>query len=342
MPHPYKSAPDRAFWSRAIAKGFDEGSLQASTLLRSDDRVVSAGSCFAANIVPYLEAEGVAYVRTTRPPTTLPEAAESAMSYGAFSAGYGSIYTARQMLQTVKRAYGLWSPRTDRWHTDKGVIDPFRPGLELVAASDREFDALQAQHWERVRRAFAEATVFVFTLGLTEAWEAVEDGAVYPACPGTIAGSFDPERHRFVNFTVSQVVRDLSDAIGILREHNPLLRVILTVSPVPLVATATSQHVLAATIYSKSVLRAAAGEVVAALANVEYFPAYEIITGPQAPAEYFQADRREPSAQGIAAVMRVLFGHGSSLEPARKSGQPVPSLAQEIAVRDCEEAMVER
>ena len=45
----------------------------------------------------------------------------------------------------------------------------------------------------------------------------------------------------------------------LLRDYNENMRFILTVSPVPLVATAGSEHVLAATLYSKSVLRAVAG-----------------------------------------------------------------------------------
>ena len=36
---------------------------------------------------------------------------------------------------------------------------------------------------------------------------------------------------------------------------------IISVSPVPLIATATNQHALVANTYSKSVLRAAAGEL---------------------------------------------------------------------------------
>jgi hypothetical protein len=39
------------------------------------------------------------------------------------------------------------------------------------------------------------------------------------------------------------------------------LRIVLTVSPVPLVATVTGSHVVPATIYSKSVLRIAAQEI---------------------------------------------------------------------------------
>ena len=61
----------------------------------------------------------------------------------------------------------------------------------------------------------------VFTLGLTEAWVSADDGAVFPAAPGTVAGEFDPARHRFVNFTVDEVVADLDGMIEALRAINP-------------------------------------------------------------------------------------------------------------------------
>ena len=55
------------------------------------------------------------------------------------------------------------------------------------------------QHLDCVLAAFRQASVFVFTLGLTEAWVSRADGAVFPACPGTVAGSFDAGRHHFHN-----------------------------------------------------------------------------------------------------------------------------------------------
>ena len=46
-----------------------------------------------------------------------------------------------------------------------------------------------------------------------------------------------------------------------LKRLNPGVRVLLTVSPVPLIATYEPRHVLVSTTYSKSVLRVAAEQV---------------------------------------------------------------------------------
>ena len=269
---------------------------------------MSAGSCFAANIVPYLEQAGFDYIRTDAAPAYFGELCNDRMSYAKFSAAYGNIYTARQAAQLLYRALGRFTPAEDRWVVaDDLVIDPFRPGLRWPAQSEEEFEALTAAHLRAVLRAIELADCFIFTLGLTETWISLLDGAVFPACPGTVSGSFDPDRHAFINLSAAEVKQDLDCFIGLAREVNPALRFILTVSPVPLVATATDQHVLVATTYSKAVLRVAAEEVARGQEGVTYFPAYEIVTGPQAPEDYFEPDRREPSQCAIRAVMRCFL-----------------------------------
>lgn len=350
-PHPYEAAPRRAFWSRAVARGWsaDEVFDGGAPLIGPEDRIASAGSCFAANVVPYLEAAGFTYLRAEPPHPFFTDIEPEPFGYEKFSAAYGNIYTARQLLQLVRRCTGDFTPREDRWATPDGIVDPFRPGLRYRAASGREFDLLTAQHLRRVRSTIEDATVFVFTLGLTEAWVSQLDGAVFPACPGTVAGTFDPERHVFRNFTAAEVAADLRDAVAAMRALNPALRIVLTVSPVPLVATATGAHVLAATTYSKSVLRVAAGEVASTLAEVAYFPAYEIVTGPQAPESFFAADRRNVSEAGIRAVMGALLSACGRTLPAvagEESSRAIPSdavaaLSRAADAAECEEAMAD-
>ena len=71
----------------------------------------------------------------------------------------------------------------------------------------------------------------------------------------------------------------MREFIELLRRVNPKSEVILTVSPVPLFATAVDRHVLVSTTYSKSVLRVAGELLTASFEGVHYFPAYEIVAG---------------------------------------------------------------
>lgn len=308
--NPYLEQSDVAFWSRSVSRNFQAKSLfmdeSQPALFRKDDLVVSAGSCFASNLIPWIEKEGLEYLRTEAPPAQFEKLSEN-LGYRNFSAAYGNIYTARHLRQLYEQALGIRVPNEDRWHIDGKVIDPFRPGLAYPAESDAEFDLLKASHLKAVLEAFHSATVFVFTLGLTEAWQSKIDGSVFPACPGTISGEFDETKHEFQNFSVPEITEDLTNFITLVRESNPHLRFVITVSPVPLVATATTSHVLLASTYSKSVLRVVAEQVSSQLDDVSYFPAFEIITGPQAPFEYFEKDRRNVSDLGITEVMTALL-----------------------------------
>jgi hypothetical protein len=92
---------------------------------------------------------------------------------------------------------------------------------------------------------------------------------------------------------------------------NPDAKVILTVSPVPLMATAVDRHVLVSTTYSKAVLRVAAEAASQTLEGVHYFPAYEIVTGNHARGSYFADDLRSVREEGVRRVMSLFFEHAT-------------------------------
>ncbi len=356
--HPYQRIPVTSAWSRAVAKNFDPAALVRTSvrLIRQRDRVASAGSCFAAHLIPFLEGSGLTYLRTEVRHLAFQGLAEEQLGYDSFTAAYGHIYTVRQLLQLFRRSMGEFSPVEDRWRTPIGVIDPFRPGMRYHALTDREFDLLTHSHLRAVRAMFEQMSVFIFTLGLTEAWVSRVDGAVFPACPGTVAGDYDATRHALVNFSVSEMTADLSDFVEALRRVNPSVRLILTVSPVPLVATATDAHVLCANTYSKAALRVVAEEATQRHRRVSYFPAFEIVSGPQAPASFLGDDRRSVSGSAIRTVMAAFLAHcevpdagltaataAPRAEPA--SGDPDavstrrPLLSAVLADAECEEEM---
>jgi hypothetical protein len=86
---------------------------------------------------------------------------------------------------------------------------------------------------------------------------------------------------------------------------------------VPLTATATDDHVLLATTYSKSVLRAVAGKLSQDDRRIDYFPSYEMIASPWSKGFFYEANMRAVNLGGVAAVMRVFFEqHGNKTVPA--------------------------
>ncbi len=168
---------------------------------------------------------------------------------------------------------------------------------------------IEGSTWPVCGGCSRSSTSWCSTLGLTEAWEYKEDGALLPLAPGVAAGDWHPALYRFSNYSCADVTDDLLAFVDRLRSVNSRCRVVLTVSPVPLRATYQPRHVLAATCLSKSILRVAAESCCAARARVAYFPAYEIVTGPHAQGRYYENDLRSVSEFGLGHVMRVFCSH---------------------------------
>ncbi len=317
---PYSRLPDYCFWKRSVQRvemAELDPVVSVPFHILKNDKVATAGSCFAQHISRYLKNHDFNFLITEPAHPIITEEEAVAYNYGTFTARYGNIYTTRQLLQLFKRAYGSFSPKETMWQeSDSQFIDPFRPQIQpngFMTLS--EFEADQRQHLRAVREAFETLDVFVFTLGLTEGWESIIDGSVFPLCPGVAGGEFDVTKYRLHNFNVTEVINDTLEFIDLLRSVNSKSKIILTVSPVPLIATASNQHhVLTATTYSKSVLRVACEEVVRQCTQVTYFPSYEIITGNYSRGSYFAADCRSVNEMGVSHVMRIFLKHFAEIE----------------------------
>lgn len=355
--NPYTTLPDKAFWRRAVARlPRDQVDPVGDFRLRIDvdTRVATGGSCFAQHIARHLSQAGYFHLVTEPGHPILASEVRRASNYGLFSCRYGNIYTARQLVQLFDRAYGRFEPEEDVWiQAPDVVLDPFRPRVEPGGFnSEAEMRADRAQHLSAVRTMFESLDVFIFTLGLTECWRSRSDGAVFPLCPGVEGGTFDPDRHEFYNQPVEDVVSDLAAFAVALRTVNPAAQIVLTVSPVPLVATAQpGEHVLSATAYSKSVLRVAADSVRRRMSDVHYFPALEIITGAFNRGEYFGEDLRDVRESGVQHVMRLFMHHaaGANPLPAARSVRDAAAadssyigMAERLINVECDERALDR
>ncbi|MDD2857091.1 MAG: GSCFA domain-containing protein [Candidatus Nanopelagicales bacterium] len=329
MSTPYSDLPDRSFWRAGLAQGLVPRDVPNPPEIRisSTDLIGTAGSCFAQHIGRALRRSGFRLADVEPAPPMLAHELHSDFGYGIYSARYGNIYTTRQLRQLIARAFGKFRPIEDAWETDGRWFDPFRPSIEPGGfASRAELEASRESHLRSVRRLFRRIDVLVFTLGLTESWRSRADGAAFPVCPGTVAGEFDEDRHVLVNMTYPEVYSDMEWVISTLRRRRPNLRFVLTVSPVPLTATASGNHVLAATTYSKSVLRAVAGDLAASFPGVDYFPSYELITTPSARSENFENNLRTVRSAAVDTVMDAFLESFCLDDPSLGSRSAIPPV----------------
>ncbi|ARN82632.1 GSCFA domain-containing protein [Methylocystis bryophila] len=329
---PYASLPDHRFWRKAVASmpPFALDPIVATPFkIAKEDKVATAGSCFAQEIAHQLQKSGYNYYLCEEPPAGLSPAEARARNYAMYSCRYGNLYTTTQLLQLLRRAYGEYQPQLDIWRDDDGrYVDPFRPRIEPQGYETvEEMRADRERHLAAVRKMVETMDVFVFTFGLTECWRHRPDGAVLQLAPGVAGGVFDPELYEFWNMGVAEVVRDFLASVDIIQSRNPGVRIILSVSPVSIIATGEDRHVLVSNSASKAILRAAADEVVRARANIAYFPSYDLVTAAPNAARFYGDDTRRINHLGVERTMQIFFQH--FMEPSE-----APSRAVAVAKLD--------
>jgi len=330
MSSPYRKQKRYHFWKSVINTDPDTIIIdelftpKSVKWIQPGTLIATAGSCFAQNIRNEIISRGYQYLDVEPPPDKLPLESAKNFGFSIFSARFGNIYTVAQLLQLVYRALGMMDYR-EYWVERGRYFDPVRPTIEPNGFSSiRELELDRKQHNAAVRKLFEKADVFIFTLGLTEAWISKINGIVYPMCPGTAAGTFDSDMCFFKNFRLNEILTDFSQFRELVMKFNPKIKFILTVSPVPLVATAEKHHVIYSNTYSKSVLRTAAGELFQTFDNVDYFPSYEIFTSPNFRSVYYESDIRSPSRRGIEKAMNLFF----KSYPQEES----PNMAENVVV----------
>lgn len=335
--HPYYALPSRAFWRTAVAeadRSLFPGLYNPRVSIDADTRVATAGSCFAQHIGNYLRLAGCNVLNAEPAPRDMSDAVAHRFGYNIFSARYGNVYTARQMRQLLEEVVADVVDPAHVWDLEGRFVDAFRPTIEPLGLDSAEEVVLHRRaHLAHVRKMLPQTDVFVFTLGLTEAWLDQESGRVFPVCPGVAAGRFDPEQHVFQNFTHAEVLADLHAIHDLLKRFNPEISLMLTVSPVPLTATASPEHVLTATTYSKAVLRAAAGEFVSQSNDADYFPSFEIVTAPASGGPWFEANMRSVTSAGVEKVMAIFLASQGLLE-----AEPQPQT--DVTFDEGEDALV--
>ncbi|MEO0773467.1 MAG: GSCFA domain-containing protein [Pseudomonadota bacterium] len=344
MQNPYSSQPPRAFWKSGVADFSPielDGVYEPQFEITPEMRISAAGSCFAQHIARQFRKRGYNFMDFEPAPAMIDDRMADEFGYGQYSARYGNIYSVRQLIQLFARAFDRFSPQDTVWEKDGRFYDPFRPSIQPGGfASEAECLLERTHHLAQVKTMLKQTDIFVFTFGLTEAWENTNDRAVLPTCPGTIAGTFDPDIYAFKNFRFAEILRDAQTFIRFAHEHNPDMKFLFTVSPVPLTATATDQHVLPATVYSKSVLRAVCGELMMEHDFVDYYPSYELVASHPMRGAFYRPNMRQVASEGVARVMDIFFrAHGGGEVELPKPVADAPTTTKSDV--HCDEEILE-
>ena len=284
--------PDHKLYPQSITETLPF--IEPISLLTKSTSVGSAGSCFASEIALYFQKHGYNYV--------VKESSYDDGEVPRSSARWGIIFNTPSLKQLAEKAFGLRKmPNLVEFNDANGCWqDPFRENI--IFSSVESLERNRAHHIEACRDVFLNTKIFIITLGLNECWEYLPDGAVASRFPKS---RLHAALFRHKTLTVSENLHNLQTFLNILRSHNPDIQIVVSVSPIPCLATgrASDTHVITANEHSKATLRVVAEEFVNNNSGIHYFPGYELVT--RCIKNPWDQDQRHVSSSTIAKVMQL-------------------------------------
>ena len=235
------------------------------------EKVYTIGSCFARNVEVLLDKHGF----------NLPVFSETIDQNIYHSAPHFphtalNKYNPHSMALEILRAVGEFKPE------DEGLISFgdgkwFDPQMSFTKLCDESLVRETREKLNNIIKELLTSNVLILTLGLTETWFDANTGIIFNNSIASVAPYLRNSLKLF-NSRPQETYDILVFALKKLKEINPELKVIVTVSPVPLTQTFLSQDVISANTYSKASLRVAAQMLYEDLSFVDYYPSYEMVT----------------------------------------------------------------
>ncbi len=149
------------------------------------------------------------------------------------------------------------------------------------------------------------APELIITLGLVEVWRDIEADVYLNHTPIPSLLRTQRQRYEFHLTSFAQNWANLEAIHTLLSRYgHPDLRIVVTVSPVPLLNTFSTMDIVVANTYAKSLLRTVAQEWATAHENVDYFPSYEIVLNSDRAAAW-EPDLRHVKGAGAHHIMEL-------------------------------------
>jgi len=174
--------------------------------------------------------------------------------------------------------------------------DPYR--RDIFAVDKISLDNIEKKIDACVKESIEASDVIIITLGLVESWRDISTGRF--VCSGSVPiRSSNRRGYEFVLTDFNDNYENLLWVCNLLRKRYKNKEIVLTVSPVPLHRTFTTNDVVTANMYSKSVLRAVAGKIEAEFDSVHYWPSFEIASK----MDLYKEDGRHVTEEGISFIV---------------------------------------
>ena len=240
------------------------------------DRLLFVGSCFAENI-------GHRFVEN---------------QFDAVVNPYGTMYNPASVMHTIERCSPSPRPHSPspalRAPSPQGAREKL-PSIAYEESCEESLLTSSSPLGERmpvgqVRGRRSSFSVVIITLGTNHVYILKETDEIVDNCMKRPQKLFREEK-----LSVDECADYLSRAVAILKERNPEVKVIFTVSPIRY-----AKYGFHGSQLSKATLLLAVDKLVSASPeSISYFPAYEIMNDELRDYRFYQPDMLHPSEQAV-------------------------------------------
>ncbi len=243
--------------------------------LHHSDKVVLLGSCFSDNIGAKMQG---ALIHATINPM-------------------GTLYNPMSIARGVRRLIDNEPVAGRDLFMQGGVWNSYDFHSRYSLPDKQTTINRMNQRIEQGHKALQEAQLLTITLGTAIVYRLKATGEVVANCHKVPQHEFERRMS-----SVSEMVIELDDLLTRLHAFNPLLHVILTVSPIRHVADGLDTNSL-----SKALLRVAIHEVMSRHGEYcDYFPAYEIMLDDLRDYRFYSSDMVHPSDVAVEYIWQAL------------------------------------
>ena len=261
------------------------------------DLILSIGSCFSTNISQRLKN----------------------LKFRVINNPYGTLYNPHSILESLflqEEAFsGNYVQRDELWVN-------YLSHSDINSTSKPELESLLYSKAEELSQLIKNCNYLVLTFGSSKIYRLKNTGQIVANCHKVPQQEFKSELYKS-----QELVEHFKSSHSRLKEFNPDLKIILTVSPVRYLGDGMQFNQL-----NKSHLILACNEIVDQLEDVYYFPSYEIILDDLRDYRWYEPDLIHPNKQAIEYVWSI-FTETYFSEQTKSTNQEIEQISRNIEHR---------
>ena len=239
--------------------------------IQHGDSIVQLGSCFSTNMSVWFRRAG----------------------FKVLDNPLGVIFHPVPLAKQILLAFG--KADLSDFVQKEDVFVNYDASSTIYAMSSSELTDLIHEQLQVLRTSLEKAKLLIVTFGSAHGYRLIENGEIVANCHQQHKSKFDKELSQ-----QAEIATTWNYAREILKEANPEIQIIFTVSPVRYIRDGLLENTLSKTILFRSV------NSLNKYHSVYYFPAYELINDVLRDYRYFERDGVHPTDEAAEFVWNFL------------------------------------